>query len=97
MRDAEPVRSPVQQLRGHEFHRIDGKRIGERTHVDRYAAGLETPERGERRVETAEVRETLLKQGLRPSVSSPEEFAEQVRSDLARWAKVVADGKITAD
>jgi len=43
------------------------------------------------------VRETLLKQGLRPSVSSPEEFAEQVRSDLARWAKVVADGKITAD
>ncbi len=43
------------------------------------------------------MRETLLKQGLRPSVSSPEEFAEQVRSDLARWAKVVADGKITAD
>lgn len=44
-----------------------------------------------------EVRETLLKQGLRPSVSSPEEFAAQIRSDLARWAKVVADGKITAD
>jgi tripartite-type tricarboxylate transporter receptor subunit TctC len=48
-------------------------------------------------MEIAEVRETLLKQGLRPSVSSPEEFAEQIRSDLARWAKVVAEGKITAD
>jgi len=48
-------------------------------------------------MEIAEVRDTLLRQGLRPSVSSPEEFAAQIRSDLARWAKVVADGKITAD
>jgi len=48
-------------------------------------------------MDTPEARETLLKLGLRPSVSSPEEFAEQVRSDLARWAKVVANGKITAD
>jgi tripartite-type tricarboxylate transporter receptor subunit TctC len=44
-----------------------------------------------------EVRELLTKQGLRPSVSSPEEFAAQIRSDLARWAKVVADAGITAD
>ncbi len=48
-------------------------------------------------METAEVRETLTKQGLRPSVSSPEEFAAQIRSDLARWAKVVADARISAD
>jgi len=48
-------------------------------------------------MDTPEARETLLKLGLRPSVSSPEEFAEQVRSDLARWAKVVENGKITAD
>lgn len=48
-------------------------------------------------VETPEVRETLTKLGLRPSSSSPEEFAAQIRSDLARWEKVVADGKITAD
>jgi tripartite-type tricarboxylate transporter receptor subunit TctC len=48
-------------------------------------------------MEIAEVRETLLKQGLRPSVSSTEEFAAQIRSDLARWVKVVADGKISAD
>jgi len=48
-------------------------------------------------IDIAELRETLLKQGLRPSVSSPEEFAAQIRSDLARWAKVVADAGITAD
>ena len=48
-------------------------------------------------VDTPEVREILTKQGLRPSSSSPEEFAAQIRSDLARWEKVVADGKITAD
>jgi tripartite-type tricarboxylate transporter receptor subunit TctC len=48
-------------------------------------------------VDSPDARETLLKQGLRPSVSTPEEFAEQIRSDLARWAKVVADGKISAD
>ncbi len=48
-------------------------------------------------MDTPEARETLLKLGLRPSVSSPEEVAAQIRSDLARWAKVVADGKITAD
>jgi tripartite-type tricarboxylate transporter receptor subunit TctC len=48
-------------------------------------------------MEIPDVRETLLKQGLRLSLSSPDEFAAQIRSDLARWAKVVADGKITAD
>jgi tripartite-type tricarboxylate transporter receptor subunit TctC len=44
-------------------------------------------------MEIAEVGETLLKQGLRPSISLPEEFAAQIRSDLARGANVVADGK----
>jgi tripartite-type tricarboxylate transporter receptor subunit TctC len=44
-----------------------------------------------------EARETLRKLGLRPSPSSPEEFAAQIRADLARWTKVVADGKISAD
>jgi len=48
-------------------------------------------------MEIPDVRETLLKQGLRLSLSSPDEFAAQIRSDLTRWAKVVADGKITAD
>ena len=48
-------------------------------------------------MDIAEVRETLLKQGLKPSLSSSEEFAAQIRSDLVRWAKVVADAGITAD
>jgi len=30
-------------------------------------------------------------------VSSPEDFVEQVHSDLARWVKVVAAGKISGD
>lgn len=44
-----------------------------------------------------EVREYLLKQGLVPVTSTPGELAELVKSDLARWAKVVAEAKITAD
>ena len=48
-------------------------------------------------MDTAEARETLLKLGLRPSLSTPEELGAQIRADLARWAKVVADAKIAAD
>ncbi len=45
----------------------------------------------------ADVRETLLSQGLVPTPGKPEELAALVRSDLARWKKVVDDAKITAD
>jgi tripartite-type tricarboxylate transporter receptor subunit TctC len=48
-------------------------------------------------MDTADARETLIKLGLQPSLSTPEELGAQIRSDLARWAKVVADGKIAAD
>ena len=48
-------------------------------------------------MDTAEAREMLLKLGLQPSLSTPEELGAQIRSDLVRWAKVVADGKIAAD
>jgi tripartite-type tricarboxylate transporter receptor subunit TctC len=48
-------------------------------------------------MDSPDAREVLFKQGLRPSLSSPEELGAQIRSDLARWAKVVADGKISAD
>lgn len=44
-----------------------------------------------------EVRETLLKQGLVPAMSSPEEIAAQVKGDVERWKKFVAEVKITAD
>jgi tripartite-type tricarboxylate transporter receptor subunit TctC len=45
----------------------------------------------------ADVRESLLKQGMNPVTSTPEELASLIKSDLARWAKVIADAKITAD
>ena len=48
-------------------------------------------------IDSPDAREILLKQGVRPSLSSPEEFAAQIRSDLVHWTKVVADGKISAD
>ena len=48
-------------------------------------------------MELPEVRENLLKQGLLPTTSTPEELAALVRSDVRRWAKVIADARITAD
>jgi tripartite-type tricarboxylate transporter receptor subunit TctC len=44
-----------------------------------------------------EVRDNLVKQGLIPATSTPQELAALIKSDLARWAKVVADAKITLD
>ena len=44
-----------------------------------------------------DLRESLVKQGLVPVTSTPEELGALVRSDLVRWAKVVADAKISMD
>ena len=44
-----------------------------------------------------DVREQLLNQGLIPVTSTPDELAALIKSDLARWAKVVADAKITVE
>ena len=44
-----------------------------------------------------EVRETLLKQGLIPATSSPEELGSLIRDDIGRWKKFISDAKITAD
>jgi len=44
-----------------------------------------------------DVRDTLTKQGLIPTTSSPAELAALIKSDLARWGKVIADAKITLD
>ena len=44
-----------------------------------------------------EVRETLLKQGLIPSSSTPEEMAAIIKADIERWKKFIAETKITAD
>lgn len=44
-----------------------------------------------------DVRDNLLKQGLIPVTSTPEALAGLIKADLARWAKVIADAKITLD
>lgn len=44
-----------------------------------------------------EVREALMKQGLVPAPSTPEEISATIRTDVERWKKFIADAKITAD
>ncbi|HEX4327787.1 MAG TPA: tripartite tricarboxylate transporter substrate binding protein [Burkholderiales bacterium] len=44
-----------------------------------------------------EVREQLAGQGLMVQTSSPEQLGALMRTDLARWRKVIADAKIVAD
>ncbi len=44
-----------------------------------------------------EIRETLLKQGLIPGTSTPEEINTVIRSDIARWKKFIEAAGIKAD
>jgi len=44
-----------------------------------------------------DVREGLIRQGLEPVTGTPAQFAELIRADLARWARVVKDARIAAD
>ena len=44
-----------------------------------------------------EVRETLMKQGMVPAPGSPEEISAQIRADVERWKKFIAETGITAD
>jgi tripartite-type tricarboxylate transporter receptor subunit TctC len=44
-----------------------------------------------------DVRDNLVKQGLIPTTSTAQELAALIKSDLSRWAKVVADAKIKLD
>ena len=45
----------------------------------------------------ADVRESLLKQGLVPSPSTPGDIAARIKADIERWKKFVSEAKITAD
>lgn len=40
-------------------------------------------------VDSADVREKLVQQGLEPVASTPQEFETTIKADLAKWAKVV--------
>jgi len=44
-----------------------------------------------------DVRENLVKQGMIPVTSTPAELASLIKSDLARWAKVIQDANIKLD
>lgn len=44
-----------------------------------------------------DVRERLLAIGMEPVANSPEEFAAQVKSDIARWGKVIREANIKVD
>lgn len=44
-----------------------------------------------------DVRRALLAQGLETIASTPEEFAEYIRNDLAKWARVVRDANVHVD
>ncbi len=48
-------------------------------------------------MQTAETRERLLAVGGEPSTSTPEQAAEFVRSEYARWGKVIKDAGIRAE
>jgi tripartite-type tricarboxylate transporter receptor subunit TctC len=43
------------------------------------------------------VRERFESLGLEPVGNTPEEFAAFQKAEVAKWAKVVKDAKITAD
>ncbi|MCC7483425.1 MAG: tripartite tricarboxylate transporter substrate binding protein [Burkholderiales bacterium] len=48
-------------------------------------------------VEIPEVHRTLVSQGAVPETSTPEDFAAYVKSEMARWGKVVRDTGARAD
>src|SRR5262249_24889004 len=43
------------------------------------------------------VREMLVKQGIEPGGSTPQELRAQVESEIARWAKVIKDAEIKTE
>jgi tripartite-type tricarboxylate transporter receptor subunit TctC len=45
-------------------------------------------------LETATVHERYVALGIEPVGSTPEQFADQIRTDLARWEKVVRAANI---
>jgi tripartite-type tricarboxylate transporter receptor subunit TctC len=44
-----------------------------------------------------DIKQRLAAQGYEPGGATPEQFAEVIKSDLARWQKVIRDGNIRAE
>jgi tripartite-type tricarboxylate transporter receptor subunit TctC len=47
-------------------------------------------------VATPEIKERLMKLGLEPVVNSPEEFGAQIKTEAARWTRVIREARIGA-
>ena len=50
-----------------------------------------------RALTSADIKERLNTQGMEPAPNSPEQFVAFVKSEVARWTKVIADAGIRAD
>ena len=48
-------------------------------------------------LQAPDVRERLTALGTEPTGGTPEQFAETIKADTARWAKVVGDAGIRID
>jgi tripartite-type tricarboxylate transporter receptor subunit TctC len=46
---------------------------------------------------SADVKQKLALQGAEPFVSDPEQFAAMLKSEMAKWAKIVKDSGATID
>jgi tripartite-type tricarboxylate transporter receptor subunit TctC len=44
---------------------------------------------------SGDTRQRLLGQGMEPALTTPDEFADFVRSEVARWTKVIRNAGIT--
>ena len=44
-----------------------------------------------------EIVSRLVELGVEPKPSTPEELGARMKSEITRWAKVIADGKITVE
>jgi tripartite-type tricarboxylate transporter receptor subunit TctC len=44
-----------------------------------------------------EIREKFVSLGTEPVTSTPDQFAEKIKSEMAKWGKVVRDAHLTAD
>jgi tripartite-type tricarboxylate transporter receptor subunit TctC len=43
------------------------------------------------------IKQRLSESGFEPQTSSPEQFAQYLRSEIAKWAKVIRDSNISLD
>ena len=48
-------------------------------------------------VASSEMREVISAQGFEPSASSPEQFSEVIRREVAKWTRVVKTSGVRVD